>query len=101
MVGIRTVMATSFKRLGHILLYSVPLTLQQATVEPCLHWRLLDTHRQVWVSLLCCHCSFLLGPGVHKVLFVPSESVSSVLCKFWQLYSGVTGDLFQEGLCHT
>ena len=22
------------------------------------------------------------------------------LCKFWQLYSGVNGDLLQEGLCH-
>ena len=24
-----------------------------------------------------------------------------VLCKFWQLYGGVNGDLLQEGLCHT
>ena len=23
-----------------------------------------------------------------------------VLCKFWQLYDGVSGDLLQEGLCH-
>ena len=29
------------------------------------------------------------------------ESVSPVLCKFWQLYGEVSGDLFQEGLCHT
>ena len=29
------------------------------------------------------------------------ESVSSVLCKFWWLYGGVNGDLFQESLCHT
>ena len=29
------------------------------------------------------------------------ESVSPVLCKFWQLYGGVNGDLLQEGLCHT
>ena len=36
---------------------------------------LLDTHRQVWVSLLWGHCSFLLGPGVQKVLFVPSKSL--------------------------
>ena len=27
-------------------------------------------------------------------------SASPVLCKFWHLYSGVNGDLFQEGLCH-
>ena len=44
--------------------------LQQATTNPCFCQRLLDTHRQVWVSLLWCHCSFLLGPGIHKVLFV-------------------------------
>ena len=35
------------------------------------------------------HFSFLLGPREHKVLFVPSESVSPVLCKFWHLYSGL------------
>ena len=33
------------------MLYSVPLILQQATATPHLHQRLLDTHRQVWVSL--------------------------------------------------
>ena len=38
------------------LLKSVPLTLQHATVEPCFHQRLPDTHRQVWLSLL-------LSPG--------------------------------------
>ena len=32
-----------------------------------------------------------------KFLFVLSKS----LCKFWQLYGGVNGDLLQEGLCHT
>ena len=39
----------------HTLLHSVPLTLQQATADPCLHQRLLDTHGQVWVSLLWGH----------------------------------------------
>ena len=29
------------------------------------------------------------------------ESVSPVLCKFWQLYDRVNGDLFREDLCHT
>ena len=28
-------------------------------------------------------------------------SVCPVLCKFWQLYDGVIGDLLQEALCHT
>ena len=84
----------------HALLHSVPPALQQATTNPHLRWRPLDTHRQVWVSLLWGHCSFLLGPSVHKVLFVPSKSVSPVLRKFWQLYGGVNGNLLQEGLCH-
>ena len=47
----------------YILLHSVPLTLQQATTDPHLCWRRLDTHGQGWVSLLWGHCSFLLGPG--------------------------------------
>jgi len=38
---------------------------------------------------------------VHAMLFVPATSVFPVLCKFWQLYGGVNGDLLQEGLCHT
>ena len=42
--------------------------------------RLLDTHGQVWVSLLWGHCSFLLGPSVHKVLFVPSKSLFPQSC---------------------
>ena len=43
------------------------MTLQQATTDQHLHWKLLDTHRQVWVGLLWGHWSFLLGPGAHKV----------------------------------
>ena len=85
----------------HALLHSVPPTLHQAITNPRLHWRLLDTHRQVWVSLLWGHCSLLLGPGAHKVLFVPSSVYFPVLCKFWWLCGGVNGDLLQEGLCHT
>ena len=56
-------------------MHSVPQALQQATTDPRLCWRLLDIHGQVWVSLLWCHCSFLLGPGANKVLFVPSKSL--------------------------
>ena len=57
-----------------------PQPWQQATVDPPLHRRLLDTHGQVWISLLWGHCSFLLGPGVHKVLFVPSKSLFPQSC---------------------
>ena len=51
-----------------------------ATADPCLCQRLLDIHRQVWVSLLWGHCSFLLGPGAHKVLFVPSKNLFPQSC---------------------
>ena len=43
-------------------------------------WRLLDTYRQVWVSLLWGHCFFLLGPGARKVLLVPSKSLFPQIC---------------------
>ena len=82
----------------HAQLHSVPPTLQQATADPCLRGKLLDTRGQVWVSLLWGHCSFLLGRGEHKVLFVPSKSL------FLQSFvssGGVNGDILQEGLCHT
>ena len=47
--------------------------------------------------------SFLLSPGswcTPVSVCALQESVSPVLCKFWQLYGGVDGDLPQEGLCH-
>ena len=58
----------------------MPPTLQQATTDPCLHQRLLDLNEQVWVSLWWGHCSFLLGPGAHKALFVPSKSLFPQSC---------------------
>ena len=56
------------------------LTFFQATSDPHLPWRLLDTHEQVWVSLLWGHCSFFLGPGAHMVLFVPWKSLFPQSC---------------------
>ena len=58
---------------------SVP-SLQLTTEDPILCWRLLDTHGQVWVSLLWDHCSFLLGPGVYKLLFIPAKSLFPQSC---------------------
>ena len=69
----------------HALLHSVPPTLKQATADPHLCWRLLDTHRQVWLNLLLGHCSFVLGPSAHKVLFVPSKSLFPPV--LWKLYN--------------
>ena len=48
--------------------------------NPCLCQRLLDTHGQVWVSVLWGHCYFLLGPGVHNVLFVTCKSLFPQSC---------------------
>ena len=31
----------------------------------------------------------------------PPRVYFPVLCKFWQLYGGVNGNLLQKGLCHT
>ena len=61
------------QKVPHALLHSVLLTLQQATTDPSICWRLLDNSGQVWVSLLWGHCSFLLDPGAHKFLFVPKS----------------------------
>ena len=61
MVEVMKIMMTS------TMAVSVP---DPAAIDPCLHWRFLYTHRQVWVSLLWGHCSFLLGSGALKILFV-------------------------------
>ena len=81
------------------LLRSVPPTLQQATADPHLRQRLLNTHGQVWVSLLW--GSLLLSPGswcTQSFVCALQESVSPVLCKFWQLYCGVNGNHLPRGL---
>ena len=72
--------STPPKGLRHTLLYSVPLTPQQVIVDPCLPQRLLYTQRQVWISLLWIYCSFLLAPGIHKVLSLPSKSLLPHSC---------------------
>ena len=108
MVRVIAVMATFFKRtctsMSQLpgLLYSVPLTPQQASIDPHLHQRLLDTHRKVCLSLFWGHCSSLLGPGVNKVLFVACKSL------FPQSHVSSGGSMVRimvtsskRGLCHT
>ena len=80
MVGVMEIMEIFFQRGMPELLYSVSLIPQQATVDPSLHRRFLDTRRQVWLSLLWGRCSFLLGPSAQKVFFVPSKSLYSQSC---------------------
>ena len=60
------------------MLHAVPPTLQQATTDH-------TSSRGIWtlaspVSLSWGHCSFLLGPGAHKALFVPSMSLFPQFC---------------------
>ena len=105
MVRVIAVMATFFKRtctsMSQLpgLLYSVPLTPQQASIDPHLHQRLLDTHRKVCLSLFWGHCSSLLGPGVHNISFVSSRSLfplssgNSVVRSHWPSKSNSLGIL--------
>ena len=80
MMDVMMIMATFFKRPHACTATLRAPTLQQATADPHLCRRLLDTHGQFWDSLLWGHCSFLLGPGVHKVSFVPSKSLFPQSC---------------------
>ena len=71
-------MVPCFKRAcARIVAFSAPDPMA-ATVYPCFSQRLLDTHRQVWLSLLWGHRSFLLSSGVHKVLLEPSQGLWQV-----------------------
>ena len=66
---------------------------------------LLETLGQSWASLgQPLVGSLLLSPGswcIQGFVCALQESVSQALCKFWQLYGGVNGDLLQDGLCQT
>ena len=72
----------------------MPPTLQQATVDPQLCWRLPYTHRQVWLSLLWGHCSFLLGLGNTRFCCALQESVS---LKVLSPFAGYPGWKFAVG----
>ena len=77
--------------------------------QPCI--RPLPTHastRDSWTlrgksgSVSCGVTAPFSWVLVHTgFVYALQEPVSRVLCKFWQLYGGVNGDLLQEGLYHT
>ena len=80
MVEVMKLMRTSFKR-SHACTATLSAPNPAAGHhQPTNLPEILDTHGQVWVSLLWGHCSFLLGPGTHKVLFVPSKSLFPQSC---------------------
>ena len=102
MVEVMKITATSFKRS-----HACTATLSAPNSGEGYHWPTppleIPGHSQESLG----HClvgSLLLSPGawcIQGSICALQESVSPVLCKFWQLYGGVNGDHLQEGLCHT
>ena len=75
MVGIIAVMETSFKRTyAHTVVFTAPDS-TEGHCQPMLPLEIPGHSQQAWFSFLWGHCSFLLGPGAHKVLFVSSKSL--------------------------
>ena len=95
------IMATSFKRSHtHTAALSAP--------DPSVGHRWTrppsETPGHSWANLSQFLVRFLLlSPGswcVQGFVCALQESVAPVLWKFWWFYSGINGDLLQEGLCH-
>ena len=81
-----------------VLLHSVTPALQQATTDPCPHWKLPGKCGSVSCVGTAPFSQVLVGT---RFCLCPPRIYFPVLCKFWQLYGGVSSDLLQEGLCHT
>ena len=102
MVQVMKIMVTSFKRS-----HACTATLSAPNPTAGHHCPLPQpkTPGHSWASLgQSLVGSLLLSPGswcTQGSVCALQESLSPVLCKFWSLYSGVNGDLLQEGLCHT
>ena len=75
MIGVMKVILTSFKRTcACIVVFSAP----NPAAGHCRPMPPPETPGHSWASLgqsLVGHCSFLLDPGAHKFLFVPSKSL--------------------------
>ena len=103
MVNVMKIMGTSFKR------SRVGTSALSASNPAAGHHRAKPPPESPgcsWASLgQSLFGSLLLSPGswCSQVFFVcvPSKSLFPVLCKFWQLYGGINGNLLQEGSCHT
>ena len=77
MVEVMKIMVTSFKR-SHAC--TATLSAPNPVAGQLQPMPLPDTHWQAWVSLLWGYFSFLLVPGAHKFLFVPSKSLFPQSC---------------------
>ena len=65
------------------------------------HQRLLDTQGKSGSVSCGVTAPFSWVPVCRRFCLCPLRVCFPVLCKFWQLYGGINGDLLQEGLCHT
>ena len=92
------IMVTSFKR-SHACTFSAP----SPPAGRCRPAPLLETPGHLGISPgQSLVGSLLLSPGswyAQGCFFLPRVCFP-VLCKFWQLFGGVNGNLLQEGLCH-
>ena len=80
MVEVMQIMATSFKRShAHTAILSAPNP-AAGHRQPMPLPETPGHTGQVQVSLLWGHCSFLLGPGANKILFVPFKSLYPQSC---------------------
>ena len=102
MVEVMKIMATSFKRSHEP---TATLRAPNPAAGHCWPTPLPETPGHSWESLgQSLVGSMLLSPEswcAQGSVCALQESISPVLCKFWQLYGGVNGDLLQDGLCHT
>ena len=102
MVEVMKIMATSFKRSQTL---TATLTAPKTAASHRWHMTPLETPGHSWASLdqspvrlmFLCLGSWCTQSSVCAL----QESISPILCKFWQRYGGVNGDLLQDGLCHT
>ena len=100
MVEVMKIMATSFKG-SHA--HSAILSAPNCAAGHCQPTPLLTPgHSQASLGQSLVG-SLLLSPGSWCTRFClcPPRAYFPVLCKFWQLFGRVNGDLLQEGLCHT
>ena len=84
-----------------VLLHSLLPPLQQATTNLCLYWRLKTLPGKsgsVFCGITAPFSRVLVNT---RFCLCPPRVYFPVLCKFWQLYGGINGDLLQGGLCHT
>ena len=72
MLMVMKIMMTSFNRTCACTLVLSPPDPEAGHCQPTPLPETPDTHRQACLSLLWGHSSFLLAPGAHSVLFVPS-----------------------------